>query len=193
VESPPLEEPSYPVASPPPEIVRTTRGDEVQLDQQRFGSMELEINGARLLDGEGHAVTEVVSGQAVQIDIDYVAIARLVAPIFYTRIERPDGLLCYDLNTEFSALSLSAIHGPGRITLHIERVDLNSGRYVIEVGCYAQGWAYCYDRRVSVCSLTVHGEGLTEAILNVPHRWEMHGDGAVGVAAVESGAGSSSA
>src|SRR5688572_20599940 len=36
VEPSPQEEPSYPAASPPPEVVRTTSGDEVPLDPQRF-------------------------------------------------------------------------------------------------------------------------------------------------------------
>ena len=172
VEPPPPEEDSYPVASPPPVIVRTTSGEEVAVDEQRFGSVELQIGTVRLRDADGQAVTELASGRALQIEIAYLAIARLVAPIFYTRIERIDGLLCCDLNTEFSPLSLSTIDGAGTIRLHVERLDLNSGQYSFEVGCYAQGWAYCYDRRASVCELTIHGEGLTEAVLDVPHRWE---------------------
>jgi lipopolysaccharide transport system ATP-binding protein len=193
VEPAPQEEPSYPAASPEPLIVRTTQGDEVPLDEQRFGSTELEVGAVRLLDGESRPVTDVLSGQPVQIEIGYLAIARLVAPIFYARIERTDGLLCYDLDTEFSALSLAAIQGPGCIALHIERLDLNSGRYVIEVGCYAQGWAYCYDFRSAVCSLTVRGTGRTDAALNVPHHWEVKRAGAAPVVAeIESAAGSSS-
>jgi lipopolysaccharide transport system ATP-binding protein len=194
VEPTPQEEPSYPAASPPPVTVRTARGDEVPVDEQRFGSTELEIGAVRLLDGEARPVTDVQSGQPVQIEIRYLASARLVAPIFYARVTRDDGLLCYDLDTEFSTLSLAAIHGPGCIALHIERLDLNSGRYVIEVGCYAQGWAYCYDFRSSVCSLTVRGSGRGDAALNVPHRWEIAPGGAVPVVAgIESAAGSSSA
>ena len=139
-------------------------------------------------------MTELLSGQPLEIEIGYVAIARLVAPIFYARVVRDDGLLCYDLDTEFSALSLSAIQGPGCIALHIERLDLNGGRYFVEVGCYAQGWAYCYDFRSSVCSLTVRGNGRADAVLNVPHRWEIKDRGAAQVVAeVESGASSSSA
>jgi lipopolysaccharide transport system ATP-binding protein len=192
VEPPPPEEDSYPVASPPPVIVRTTSGEEVAVDEQRFGSVELEIGAVQLLDAESRPVTELLSGQAIQIEIAYVAIARLVAPIFYARVTRDDGLLCYDLDTEFSALSLAAIQGPGYVALHVDRLDLNSGRYVIEVGGYAQGWAYCYDFRSSVCSLTIRGTGRADAAMNVPHRWEIKRRGAEPLVAGAESAGSSS-
>lgn len=172
-ESKPEDESSYPVTSPPPPTVRTTRGDEVPLDEQRFGSMELEIGTVRVLDGEGQPVTEMRSGQPLQIEIGYTATARLVAPIFYSRILREDGLVCYNLSTEFSTLSLSAIQGPGCIALYIERLDLNTGRYVVDVGCYAQDWAYAYDYHLSESSLVVRGHGARDPVLNAPHRWEV--------------------
>lgn len=191
-ESKPEEQRSYPGASPPPPTVRTMRGNEVPLNEQRFGSMELEIGTVRVLDGEGQPVAEVLSGQPVQIEIGYAAIERLVAPLFCARILRDDGLVCYDLTTEASTLSLSAIQGPGYIALYIERLDLNSGRYFVDVGCYAQDWAYAYDYHLAVCSIVVHGNGVKDAVLNAPHRWEVKGEAAAPVVTqVESGAGRS--
>jgi lipopolysaccharide transport system ATP-binding protein len=191
-ESNPQQERSYPIDAAPPPPVRSTRGDEVPLDEQRFGSMELEIGAVRLLDNEGQEVDEVRSGQPIRIEIDYAATARLVAPIFYARVLREDNLVCYNLTTQFSALSLSAIEGPGCIALDIERLDLNRGRYFVDVGCYAQDWAYAYDYHLYERSLLVHGDGVKDAVLNVPHRWEMTGGAARVIAPVESGAGSAS-
>jgi lipopolysaccharide transport system ATP-binding protein len=171
-ESQPLEE-SYPVATPPPPTVRTTRGDEVPLDEESFGSMALKIGTIRVLDGEGQPVTEVASGQPLRIEIGYTAMRRLVAPIFYSRILREDGLLCYNLSTQFSTLSLSAVQGHGCIALYIERLDLNTGRYVVDAGCFAQDWAYAYDYALSETSLVVRGHGARDPVLNAPHRWEV--------------------
>jgi lipopolysaccharide transport system ATP-binding protein len=192
-ESRPQEERSNPLASPSPSTIRTTRGNELPLEDQRFDSMELEIGVVRLLDLEGRAVTEVVSGQPLQIEIGFVAKGRLLAPIFYARLLREDGLVCANLTTEFSTLSLSAIQGPGCIALFLERLDLNRGRYVVDVGCYAQDWAYAYDSRFSECSFVVRGDNGRDGVLNVPHRWEVKGGAAAPVVAqVESGTGSSS-
>jgi hypothetical protein len=94
-----------------------------------------------------------------------------VAPLFRIRIIREDGLVCCDVDSELSPLSVTAVHGSGRVSVYLERLDLNGGRYAIDVGCYAQDWTYAYDYRPSVCALAVRGESGREAVLNVPHRW----------------------
>jgi lipopolysaccharide transport system ATP-binding protein len=190
--SQPEEDQSYSVVSVPPPTVRTDRGDEVPLDAQRFGSMELEIGGVRLLDGEGQEVDEIRSGQPMQIEMEYAAKGRLVAPIFCARLLREDNLVCYNLTTQFSTLRLSAIEGSGRITLYIERLDLNRGRYFVDVGCYAQDWAYAYDYHLVERSVVVQGDGVKDAVLNVPHRWQITGEAAPILPQVEPGAGPSS-
>jgi lipopolysaccharide transport system ATP-binding protein len=172
-EARPEEESSYAVATPPPATVRLTRGDEIPLDEQSFGSMELKIGTVRVLNGDGHPVTEMPSGHPLQIHIDYVASARLVAPIFYSRILRDDGLVCYNLSTECSTLSLSAIQGRGCVSLYIERLDLNTGRYVVDVGCFAQDWAYAYDYRRTESPFVIRGNGASDPVLTAPHRWEL--------------------
>jgi lipopolysaccharide transport system ATP-binding protein len=156
--------------------VRTDRGTEVVLDQGRFGSVELEITSVRLLDGESRPVEDTVSGRPLRIEIDYRATDKLVAPVFQVRILREDGLVCYDVDSERSELSASSIVGEGRVTLSVERLDLNTGRYLFDVGVYAHDWAYAYDHHPSVCSLVVVGDGAQDAVLAVPHCWTLAGD-----------------
>jgi homopolymeric O-antigen transport system ATP-binding protein len=167
-----VEPDGYPSAGPDPIVVRTNRGAEVVIDAKRFGTMELQIVNVRVLDTRGQPIAEIVSGEAIQIEIRFTATERLVAPIFRSRILRDDGLVCYDFTTENSTLSLSAIEGAGGIVLHIDRLDLNSGSYLVDAGCYAQDWAYAYDYQFSACSLTVRETGVKNAVLHVPHRWE---------------------
>jgi lipopolysaccharide transport system ATP-binding protein len=161
-----------PPASSPHPTVRNERGAELILDEHRFGSMELEITAVRVVDSGGQPATDLPSGHPLRIEIEYLATSRIIAPLFRVRIFREDGLVCYDLNTEKSTLSLSAIQGRGQVAVYLERVDLSSARYLVDVGCYAQDWAYAYDYRSSVHALTIRGEGLEGAVLNVPHHWE---------------------
>ena len=109
----------------------------------------------------------------LQIELDYLAVERLVAPIFFwTRILREDGLVCYDLTTVASTVSLSEIQGARvPIVLRIDRLD--AGRYLVDVACYAQDWAYAYDYHVSASSFLIRGANNKDAVLNVPHRWEL--------------------
>jgi lipopolysaccharide transport system ATP-binding protein len=166
-----VEEPR-PFSSTPRPTVRTERGAERVLNEQRFGSPELEIEAVGVFDDRGEPLAEMRSGQPVRIDIAFVATGRLVAPLFRIRIFREDGLVCCDVDSELTPLSVAAVHGRGRVSVHLERLDLNSGRYVVDVGCYAQDWTYAYDYRSSVHALVVRGESGKQAVLNVPHRWE---------------------
>jgi lipopolysaccharide transport system ATP-binding protein len=153
--------------------IRNERGGELIVDENRFGSVELTIVSVGLFHVDGQPLEEIRSGQPLRIGIDFLAADTLVAPLFRVRVIRDDGLVCYDLSTEQSELSLSAIAGSGRVTLVLDRVDLNTGRYTFDVGAYAHDWAYAYDHQASVCSLLVIGDNIQEAVLNVPHRWEL--------------------
>lgn len=164
--------PLAPAAAAHP-VVRTDQGTTVILDENRFGSVELKITRVRVLDELGRPTPDVHSGHPVQVEIEYLATTRVVAPLFRVRILRQDGLVCYDLNTERSPLSLSAVEGQGRLSVHLGRLDLNSATYFVDVGCYSQDWAYAYDHQSSVCSVIVHGDAVKDAVLNVPHRWEV--------------------
>jgi lipopolysaccharide transport system ATP-binding protein len=156
-------------------IAASATPDSLPAQGQRFGSMELEIEQVRILDGGGRPVEEVASGEPLRIDMTYIAHQNLAGPIFCSRILREDGLFCYDLHSEFED-SLT-VNGPGRISLFIDRLDLNTGRYVIEVGCYARDWAYSYDYQYGVGAVVVIGRGKKDAILNVPYRWKIEAGG----------------
>ena len=163
--------PSLPRGASPLSIVRTERGAEVVVDESRFGSVELEITGVRALTADGSPLRDLPSGRPLQIEIEYAAARRLVAPLFRVCIYRADGLLCYDVNSETSALSLSTIDGRGLAALRLDRLDLNTGFYLVDVGCYAQDWAYAYDYRPSVCSFAVLGDRDQGAVLATLHSW----------------------
>jgi lipopolysaccharide transport system ATP-binding protein len=169
--------PVAPVSSPsmPPTIL-TEQGARVTLDESRFGSEELRIRAVRALDSLGQQVTALPSGSPLRIEIDYHATRRVVGPLFRVRILREDGLVCCDFSTARSALSLSAVEGPGRLVLSLNRLDLSGGRYVIDVGCYSQDGAYTYDFHATACPLTIQGGSASEAIFNAPSTWEFNGE-----------------
>ena len=191
--APPADDEPVHAAAPSAQMtLRTPTGEERPLDEERFGSTQLEIAAVQVLSRDGRQLTEISSGQSLRIEISYVARQRLVAPIFMARIIREDGLVCCDIHTEFSRLSVSAIEGPGSIAAHIDRLDLNTGRYVIDVCCYTQDWTYAYDYRASVWSLSVRGPRDKEGVLRIPHRWEFNLNAPVRVRSTTPGTGSAS-
>jgi lipopolysaccharide transport system ATP-binding protein len=167
----PESEPAPGPALPRP-TVRTDRGAEVPINEERFGSVELEIRGVRVSDGAGSDVTSLAQGAPLSIAIDYEANDRLIAPLFRVRILRADGVVCYDVNSEHSELSTTSIQGPGTVSLRIDRIALNEGRYTLDVSVYAQDWAYAYDQQSAVSSFTVGGGRTSDAVIQTSHHWE---------------------
>jgi len=156
-------------------IVRTSTGEELRINENRFGSLEMEIIAVRLLNPAGLPVTELNSGDPLQVEIEYTASNSIPEPIFGVTISQEDGQICYDTSTDLDGHRLPTVHGPGQITFHIERLDLIGGQYYVDVGVYEREWAYAYDYHWHVYPLIVRSTGGKKGILRPPHRWEMDG------------------
>jgi lipopolysaccharide transport system ATP-binding protein len=152
---------------------RTPTGEELRVNENRFGSLEMEIVAVWLLDPAGLPVTELDSGDPLRVEIEYVAPNPIPEPIFGVTISREDGQVCYDTSTDLAGHRLPTVHGPGQITFHIERLDLIGGQYYVDVGVYEHEWAYAYDYHWHVYPLVIRPTGGEKGILHPPHRWEM--------------------
>jgi lipopolysaccharide transport system ATP-binding protein len=146
----------------------------IQYEKNRMGLKELEIIGVRLLSADGTTITTLERGEPLSIEIDYVASHPIEAPIFGIGIYRDDHQLCFRTNTAAKGLVLSTIQGPGRLTLHLDRLDLVGGQYFVNVGAYEQKWTHTYDYHWNVHKLLIHpSAGDKKGILCPPHYWEV--------------------
>lgn len=151
----------------PPQLART--GVELRVNENRFGSLEVEITDVRLLPTEN-----INSGDFLCIEIDYLANERIDRPIFSVGISCEEGQTCFDINTATTGFSqLPIIQGKGQINLLLERLDLSSGRYYVNVGVYRQDWAYAYDYHWHVYPLFINSKVNEKSILCPPLRWKI--------------------
>jgi lipopolysaccharide transport system ATP-binding protein len=155
----------------PPRNLRS--GAVLRARENRFGSLEMEIVDIRLLDRRGLEVEELDSGEPLQIEISYEAGERIASPIFVVTISKDDGFVCYDTNTETANLPISVVSGKGQVRLELERLDLQGGKYFVDVGIFKQDWAYAYDYHWHVYPFTVRPTSSERGILRPPHRWEV--------------------
>jgi lipopolysaccharide transport system ATP-binding protein len=154
-------------------VMRTPGGAELRINENRFGSMEMEIVAVRLLDTAGFPITELDSGDPLRVEIEYLAPEPVQAPIFGVTISREDGFICYETSTVGAGLTLPTIQGREKVALQLERLDLNGGQYHVDVGVHEREWAYAYDYHWHVYPLIIHPTGGEKGILHPPHRWEM--------------------
>jgi lipopolysaccharide transport system ATP-binding protein len=153
--------------------LRTPTGTILQINKNRFGSLELEILAARLLDPEGFAVAELNSGDSLRVEIEYWAAETIDAPIFGVTITDKNGQVCYDTSTVAAELSLPPVQGRGRIALQFERLDLSGGQYYVNVGVYERNWAYAYDYHWHVYPLLIRSIAGEKGFLRPPCYWEV--------------------
>lgn len=153
-------------------VTQTVNDVQLQVNRNRFGSLEMEIVAVHLLDPQGNSVTELECGQPLHIQIDYNAPQPITDPIFSVTIAREDSLVCCNINTSLAGLRIPTLHGYGKISLSLERLDLTGGSYYLDVGVYEGNWKYAYDRHWHVYPLMIRAPG-GEGVLQPPHRWQL--------------------
>ena len=152
----------------PPEV--TSTGSQLRVNENRFGSLEVEITDVKVLPDE-----EINSGDAITIEIHYSVPKPIGAAIFGVVISREDGQSCFETNTNQMGRLLPLAEGKGTIRLHVDRLDLGNGQYYINPGVYEKSWAYAYDYHWHVYPLYVRSTVHQKTILCPPYRWEFDG------------------
>jgi lipopolysaccharide transport system ATP-binding protein len=147
----------------------TQSGIELRVNENRFGSLEAEITDVTLQPNH-----RIRSGDPLSVTIHYNTATNIETPIFSITISREDGQPCLDINTADMNISIDIIDGQGNIKLNIDRLDLSTGKYFINVGLYEKDWSYAYDYHWHVYPFTVQAENNSQGILNPPMRWEVY-------------------
>lgn len=151
----------------------TPSGFELRLNENRFGSLEMEILNVRVLDSYCTPVAEVESGKPFRVEIEYLAPNPVVSPIFGVILSDEVHMDCCDVNTAASGFKLPSLHGRGKVHLILDRVDLTEGTYYVDAGVYEESWQYSYDFHWHVYPFTVRASGNRKGILSPPHKWQL--------------------
>lgn len=145
----------------------TASGVELRMNENRFGSLEVEITDVRLLPDR-----EINSGDSLAVIIEYFSHQPIDSPIFSTTITTSSNQKCLDINTIDMGVLLPKIQGNGQIKLDFDRLDLTSGEYWLDIGVYEQHWAYAYDYHSQAYSFKVRSDRDSKGIINPPLRWK---------------------
>jgi len=159
-----------PHAHPP---ARTPYGAELRVNENRFGSLELEIVAVRLLNAAGLIVSELDRGEPLRVAMEYVCREDIQAAIFGVTVTREDDLICDETSTEAAGLTFSPPRGRGQMTLHIDQLHLGRGHYYVNVGVYQGDWAYALDHHWHVYPLAIRSLHTERVVERLTHRWEL--------------------
>jgi len=137
------------------------------LNENRFGTLEVEISGVRLLDPIGGPVTVLAAGSGLNVRMDWKVARPVGEVIFSVGIHRADGALVSEVYAPPGSLSGES----GQIQVAFDRLDLAPGAYFVDVGVYPSDWSASYDYHWQVYPLTVENAAEGKGPLRPPHQW----------------------
>jgi len=128
---------------------------------QRWGSGQIEIGEVRLTDEHGLDRTTYETGEALILEIHYVAREPTPFPVFGMAIHRQDGVHITGPNTSLDGLVLPTISGKGVIKYVIADLCLLDGVYLISVSAHSPNGQAIYDYHDRVYKFRVTNTGRT--------------------------------
>lgn len=146
---------------------RTSGGETLVANRNRFGSLEVRLEAVQLADRRGVPVAVLPEDRSLAVQIGWRTTHGPRDAIFGVGIYNAEGLLLCEL---FSPVTPLAV-GQGQATLTVERLDLAPGAYRLDAGVYPPDWAYAYDYHWRAYALAVEGAAEGKGPLRPPHRW----------------------
>lgn len=143
---------------------------------QRWGTREVEITDVRLRNGAGDLTTNFLTGDALVVEIDYLAHEPIRDPMFGIAITRVDGTHINGPNNKFGGLPIPAVEGRGTVTYTIPELPLMKSAYEITAVVYDGTGAHAFDVHDHAYPFQVSAGGTREmyGLVAIPAEWNHH-------------------
>jgi lipopolysaccharide transport system ATP-binding protein len=151
----------------------TECGKELRINQNRFGSLEVEIKKVVLKNSLGLPLRDIYSGESLTVEIEFFANKPVKSPIFVVNITDDSGQIYCSMNSISKQTTFAFVENENRIALHVVRLDLNTGEYYVDVSIYENNWRYAYDSHYHVYSFYINNTSSFEGIISPPHEWKL--------------------
>ncbi|MDQ1300432.1 MAG: lipopolysaccharide transport system ATP-binding protein [Chloroflexota bacterium] len=142
--------------------------------EARWGSGEVRIERAEMLDSAGRETTVVKTGDQFVIRMWYNAPQRVGRPAFGVSFYDEQGNRINGPNTVWAKLTLPFVQGSGYVDYIVEALPLLIGRYDVTVAVYDEYVTHPYDHWDRMCTLSVvPGDWeRQDGVVHIPCRWQ---------------------
>jgi lipopolysaccharide transport system ATP-binding protein len=115
------------------------------LSNYRWGNKKLEIRNVRLLDKNGNDRDSFISGDSMEIRMEFVSNDIIKRPIFGFDITNEKEEICYGTNTLLKGIRLEDVKSNGSIRIHINALPILRGKYYLSVAAQSEDNRTTYD------------------------------------------------
>jgi ABC-2 type transport system ATP-binding protein/lipopolysaccharide transport system ATP-binding protein len=141
-------------------------------EEIRWGSKEVEITSARILNDRNEPTNIVENGKPMTIEIDYKIHQPQKEYIFGMGFYTADNKLIYGNNTEIGKLKLREIPQSGTVRFRIRNLTLLSGKYKLNVAV-VDGHHRALDFIKYYMDFTVVSNDKAVGVLSLNYTWEV--------------------
>ncbi|MGG4344459.1 ABC transporter ATP-binding protein [Paenibacillus lautus] len=155
------------IDAPPLNSEEPQQGEDI-----RWGSKEVEIIEARIINSKGGSTNVIQAGEQVTLEIDYKVNNEQSEYIFGVGIYTSDKNLIYGNNTEIGRIKLSSIDSQGCVRFVIRECNLLSGKYKLNVAV-VDGRHRALDFIKYYMDFSVVSNDKAIGIFSIDHYWEI--------------------
>lgn len=141
-------------------------------EKKRNGNRAVEITKVTIASPEGHEQASFRTGEALMIEIYYLAYEDTEDPVFGIGIVRSDGVHYYGVNTEIDSMRLPDLQAEQRgvIRFIVDKLQLLNGTYRLSVACHSRD-GLPYDYQTEMYTFNVDSITRDVGIGRLEHRW----------------------
>ncbi|WP_181884449.1 ABC transporter ATP-binding protein [Neobacillus piezotolerans] len=141
-------------------------------DDIRWGSKEVEITGARILNNKHESTNVILAGESLDIEIDYKINQPQEEYIFGMGFYTVDKYLVYGNNTQISKLKITELKEKGTVKFKINECNLLSGNYKLNVAIVDKNHR-ALDFIKFYQDFTVISNDKAVGVHSIDHKWEI--------------------
>ncbi len=142
----------------------------------RWGSGEIRIERAEILDAQGMSCRVFRTGEAFIVRMWYHASRPISTPAFGVSLYNKDGIRINGPNTFWSGVPIERVQGRGYVDYIVDTLPLLPGRYELTVAVYDASVTHPYDHWHRMDSFVVTSNDLErqDGMVYIPCRWAHH-------------------
>jgi ABC-type polysaccharide/polyol phosphate transport system ATPase subunit len=113
----------------------------------RWGSGDVRLTKIEMLGPDGEPTPQVHTGDEVTFRLHYDAAKAIPHPVFGIAVFSLEGIQITGPNTREAGVGVDYIEGPGTVDLHVPRLLLLPGAYVVSAACTDETISHTFDHR----------------------------------------------
>jgi ABC-type polysaccharide/polyol phosphate transport system ATPase subunit len=147
-----------------------------KLHVEEFGTRQVEIQHITLRDKGGKETTEFMAGEAMLIEIEYLAHERIETPVFGFGIKSANGVHVFGSNTMIEKYPIPFIEGRGKVQVRVEPLQLREGNFFLSLACHAPDHKTQYHRLEDWLAFSVEDQTDRAGLVILDNRWDWQPD-----------------